>query len=211
LGNSAWTDRRWTNAIATGPETTAYDAGCDYPHHVYCFGVGTGSQPGPPGAIPGEKLVFVTRDAFSSALGGLAGADRRCADDAADAGLSGTYRAYLGSGTAVPYTPPSTRSGTARWYRPDGLEVGDLSVTPWKNAPILTATGQRLPSEALVWTGAPTPNLGGDTCGNWTGNEQEGIAWRAADSAPGLLQYSNIDWIEFLPCTASARLLCFGK
>lgn len=48
------------------------------------------------------KLLFVTSEQFNGALDGLAGADARCMNAAADAGLEGEYLAWLSDGTLGP-------------------------------------------------------------------------------------------------------------
>src|SRR5438067_1391069 len=46
---------------------------------------------------PPNKVVFVTSQIYTAALGGLAGADAKCQSLATGAGLTGTYKAWLSS------------------------------------------------------------------------------------------------------------------
>ena len=53
---------------------------------------------------PTPKLVFVTRQIFTANLGGVAGADAKCQTAAEDAGISGTFKAWIADGTSSPST-----------------------------------------------------------------------------------------------------------
>src|SRR5262245_41660475 len=60
-----------------------------------CTGVSSDptDQPRP---VTGNKRMFVTSTTYQGGnLGGLAGADAKCADRAAAAGLTGAYKAWL--------------------------------------------------------------------------------------------------------------------
>ncbi len=70
---------------------------------------------------PEPKTVFITSEIYTGALGGLAGADALCNGHAGDAGLSGTYMAWLGTGAATPNTR-FTRSA-APYVRTDGVTI----------------------------------------------------------------------------------------
>src|SRR5690606_31062308 len=81
---------------------------------------GTGGSGGgcAPGALcDGEyNYAFVTSQAYKGDLGGLEGADSICNELAADAGLPGTYVAWLSIST----TDARSRLGDASgWIRPD--------------------------------------------------------------------------------------------
>lgn len=69
------------------------------------------------------NIVFVTSQAvIPGQLGGIAGADAACDQDARMAGLPGTYVAWLSTST----TSAASRLGTARgWVRTDGLPFAD--------------------------------------------------------------------------------------
>src|SRR5437868_4155746 len=63
------------------------------------------------------NIVFVTSTRYTANLGGLAGADAICQAHATDAGLPGTYRAWISTAAEA----PATRFGGARgWARVDG-------------------------------------------------------------------------------------------
>jgi hypothetical protein len=62
---------------------------------------------------PNANFVFVTSRAYTGNLGGLAGADAICQTHAAEAGLPGTYVAWLATSTV---TAPS-RLAPARGFR----------------------------------------------------------------------------------------------
>ena len=81
------------------------------------------------------KRVFVTSTTYDGNLGGLAGADAKCAARAAAAGLSGTYKAWLSDQTtsaasrlthaAVPYKRTDGVAVANNWT---DLTDGDLAV-----------------------------------------------------------------------------------
>ena len=53
------------------------------------------------------KTVFVTSETYTGDLGGLAGADEKCNALASDAGLDGTYMAWLSGSAKIPPTSPA--------------------------------------------------------------------------------------------------------
>ena len=66
----------------------------------------------------GAKLVFTTSASYAGDLGGLAGADAKCAQSASTAGLDGTFVALLSDATTNANAPLSSQP---RMRRPIGL------------------------------------------------------------------------------------------
>lgn len=72
-----------------------------------CFALFSLDGYGPPAEIDGgdadsvapSRTIFVTGDTFNGSLGGLDGGDSKCQAAAADAGLDGSYRAWLSDGS----------------------------------------------------------------------------------------------------------------
>ncbi len=71
------------------------------------------------------NIAFVTGGSTGPNLGGLAGADNLCAAHAQQAGLQGTYRAWLSTSAVTAIS----RLGTARgWIRVDGKPFADTAA-----------------------------------------------------------------------------------
>jgi hypothetical protein len=122
---------------------------------------------------PGQtKRIFVSSNTYSGNLGGLAGADAKCAAMASAASLSGIFKAWLSdhSSTAasrlthanVPYVRTDGVVVAANWA---GLTSGTLqnpiSATETKTAPI---------NPTYVWTNTDSNGAehGQYNCYNWT-------------------------------------------
>ena len=166
------------------------------------------------------KTVFVTSTAITSNFGGIAAADALCAQEAAAAGLPGTYYAWLSDKTnsplarfahsEVPYVLPDGTVIAADW---DGLAA---TAPP----PIsLHANGSAAPPDdgapAQVWTGttidghADNFNNASNFCLDWTDNSisnQTLIGWVHA-------RMKQYDWTRanLVPCTGSGYLYCFQQ
>lgn len=140
-----------------------------------CGGGGGGSGGGSDDDPQIRHRIFVTSTGYNGNLGGLIGADIICTNDAAAAGISGSYRAILSSLT-VPANTRLTISGEV--YMKSG--TGDVVVFPagadfWNSAPqtfINIDENENLTNLAISeepWTG--TDPIGGiaaaTTCGEW--------------------------------------------
>ncbi len=137
---------------------------CNSALHLYCFETDHSTPQHPPAAQ--APIAFVSVGKLTG-VGGLAAADAVCANEAAAAGLDGTFVALLATSTAT----ARSRVGSGPWSRIDGVVVSQDLVT--FEAPIdLTATGS-LTAETRVWTGAATADATSTrTCGDW----QQGAA-----------------------------------
>jgi hypothetical protein len=173
-------------------------------------------------AIPG-KLVFVTSQTYPAAFGGLSAGDAICQGLATDAGLPGTYRAWLSDDTTA--AGARITPSPVPYVRPDGVLVAnnfaDLMVQA-RNAIFVTErctppppreAGSACPTAPyFVWTG--TLNNGsrnvGDNCSNWT---DSGLQLRGGSAAPGDVAY----WSSYCAgtgsgvCSGSALLYCLQQ
>lgn len=134
------------DAAVDAPAPAASDVGLD--------AQGDAPETGPP------AIVFRSRS-IDGAFGGVARADEICAEDAAAAGLVGTFVAYV---TTVGGPSPSSRLGGASgWARPDGLAVAlsreALSI-PLLHPIVLLADGT--PAAGSAWLGTTSD------CDGWT-------------------------------------------
>jgi hypothetical protein len=131
----------------------------------------------PPSWCPEIRFVFVGFPSGPSpAISGIADVDALCNDEAAAAGLPGSYKAWLSDSTSDARDRLTHHSGP--YVRVDGVIVADnwTDLTDGSlQSPIdVTADGQGGPSTAPVWTGTDTSGVKigsdpGDFCGDWTG------------------------------------------
>jgi len=162
----------------------------------------------------GAYYVFVTSGKWSGNLGGLAGADTKCAAAAASASLPGKYKAWLSAGNssalerlahpAVPYIRIDNVVVATSW---DGLVSKDLSAPinrTEKNMLVAVMPTDDCDPVAAVWTGTQPNGLGvPQTCSDWT------TAGMATGSF-GLLTSTDAKWTaacQYL-CETPARLYC---
>ncbi|MEZ4398852.1 MAG: hypothetical protein R3B06_02445 [Kofleriaceae bacterium] len=154
------------------------------------------------------NLVFVTSTTTTGNIGGLAGADAKCQSAAAQAGLAGTYRAWLSTSTANAIDRLGTASG---WTLVDGR--------PFANTKADLAAGRIFYPITLDETGAARPfnsawtatNSDGtwisvdNACSNWTSTANVGVTAGSTLGASG-------SWTAYSgnPCTSPLRLYCFG-
>jgi hypothetical protein len=165
--------------------------------------------------------VFVTSHQFSAALGGLAGADTLCQTAATNAGLKGTFVAWLSddSHNAVSRICPTT----APFVLVDGttvaIGVAGLTSNQLQHAIDETETGQAAPltptacndGELAVWTGTEYTGSGqpGFNCQNWTSTSAN------ADGVVGYAQATSGAWTYGCSgtpiCNGIASLYCIGQ
>lgn len=177
----------------------------------------SGSSSGTSGTSGGPKLFFTSRQLYPGNLGGLAGADARCAAEALDAGLGGTFRAWLSTSTA----DAKTRISGGPWVFRNGekaLSPSSAGVSP-DNFLRYDARGGDLlfEPELDVWTG--TGELGlldssKATCLDWTSNATAQLG------AFGTLGAIGSRWTHEIPfgndppgrsCSETLRLYCFEQ
>jgi hypothetical protein len=194
------------SAVGCGTIQGAEDAGGD-DGAVADAGAGA-DAPEPDAPLP-NNFVFVTSSTHTGALGGLNGADAVCAARAQEAGLPGTYVAWLSTES----TDAIDRLGTARgWVRPDGKpfvdRLEDLVEGRILFPPRLDETGTDLLVEA-IWTasrgtGVFLPDQ--TSCGGWTSSDPSSTA-RVGSSDGGFVSWTTA---SSDPCSVQNHLLCFG-
>lgn len=200
------TGNPWRGADGWSSGTRAI-GGCVSSHHLYCFGVGRDVAIAPAPEV--GPRIFLS----SSWIGtdGIAAADARCAQDAATAGLPGTFRAFLST---------TTQSAAARGtpvgplVRPDGVRVaaswaaflaGELDAAPAAYAN--TATYPRTRGIPLtVWSGSPNPSSVGadaDSCRDWNMSNGTALVGDGRDTMSSYFGFLIVD-----PCTSSHPVYC---
>ncbi|MBI4826419.1 MAG: hypothetical protein HY807_08360 [Nitrospirae bacterium] len=161
-----------------------------------------------------DLTVFVSSDSYSGDLNGITGADRTCQELADDAGLSGTYKAWLS--TSRGYSPADSWDHSDQnyvltdetiiaydWY---DLADGELNTSIWLNQ---YANGQ---SDDYVWTGTeydgyPAGSFGdaSEFCDDWTSdNNEANIGYSSAYYE----DWTDYDW-EY--CDNYYHIYCFEQ
>lgn len=157
------------------------------------------SQSGEPRLDPGRMSFFLTSvgSGDGANLGGLAGADRHCAQLAQAAGSRKTqWRAYLSAAAANGAAAVNARDriGTGPWYNARGVLVANNVAELHADAPLLQKNTQLTERGAVVNGRGDTPNRhdiltgsqadgtlppgdGDRTCSNWTSTLADGSAW----------------------------------
>ena len=157
------------------------------------------------------KRVFTTSLTYDGALGGLAGADAKCAAAASGAGLTGTWTAWISDGAT---NAIERITDVGPWSLLDGTVAFDdkamLAVHPHVPLDIDEHAAQTF---ACVWTGTlATGAKAPATCASWTST---------TDVGGGVIGTGAIDgrWTDDAahgPCGASTcadkfRLYCFEQ
>jgi hypothetical protein len=168
-----------------------------------------------PDAAKGPRILFVTSDRFNGSLGGVAGADNKCTALAADAGLNGSYVAWVGSGTSGPAAriPDPTRAIVYPDGTPVASNLADLATTGPRAPIVVTEKKSKLGAAACtddrVWTNTTAagdiaaPSL---DCSSWGNVTTSGNA--------GQLGGAHDEWTDGCPqqnCDGNAHLYCFQK
>lgn len=165
------------------------------------------------------KLVFVTAATVSGALGGIESGDALCEKEAADAGLTGSFRAWLSDGL----DPPAARfvKSTLPYVLPG--EAHEVVAADWLalvtgelQSPIFrTATGEPAATEAscespdaMAWTHARATGspAAGDGCSGFLADVGVALA--------GQVRGTSLAWSEGCPdvdCELALRLYCFEQ
>ena len=149
-----------------------------------------------------SKLVFVTSTGYDGNLGGIAGADAKCAAAASAAGRSGTFKAWIGTAGVAPAT--SFVQSAVPYVLPNGQKIADdwADLTDgFIDAPINVTEFGVGTFSTQVWTAvAPggTSNL--VDCLGWSSNASGALG------GYGLDINTNSSWTQTgaLSCTCRA-------
>ncbi len=171
-----WTDESSAESFRRGEShhvhpdwTSRSNIVCSQNARVYCFGIDE-NTPVPPPASQTGRIAFATAQVIASE-GGLQAFDDACAEEAAGAGLPGTYLAAVA--TSMSSVALRFELGGEPWVNTLGQVViadpADLDA----GLPVLGAAirwdAEGNPAVDRVWTGAPTTGaLGTQTCGDWS-------------------------------------------
>lgn len=184
------------------------DGGCSSSStHASSSPTGTATKTPTPGLSSNHQRVFITSTRFSGAVGGLDAADMYCHSAATDAGLAGTYRAWLSTSS----TNASDRIGdVGPWY-----STRDIVVFSSKAALREAPTSDMLDEHGAA-SATPDPWTGTDAHGAASGSDCEG--WTngtgTATATTGTGFASDVEWgggVTTLHCDATAPLICFQQ
>jgi hypothetical protein len=157
------------------------------------------------------KIVFVTSQTHSGDFGGISGADAFCQTSASNAGLSGTFYAWL-SGSSYSTSPAARFTQSAIPYElTDGTVVAndwaDLTGGSINHAINIDEYGNSS-SSSFVFSFTQTdgsPGLFGSAnsscygddchCNNWTNSNGQGSP--IPGSAVGQVNSTNDDWTDY--------------
>ncbi|MDF1562486.1 MAG: hypothetical protein P1V51_05555 [Deltaproteobacteria bacterium] len=160
-------------------------------------------------------LVFITSTQYTGNLGGVSGANQKCQQHAVNAGLPGTYKAWI-SGTG--YSPGTQ---LRQWTAPIVLRDGTVVVNDWPDL-LDSSISHGIDQDEL---GNPGPAMSSPGCGHaYTGTWPSGGAvsatWRCAEwtadtgqaSVWGRSDLTNFGWTQWCSggsCAYLASLYCF--
>lgn len=155
------------------------------------------------------KIVFITNSQYSGNLGGLSGADAKCQSEAQNAGLPGTFKAWLSDDTGAASTRLSHYSykyilttGTAIAYNwtdlTDGTLLNPININQFGDT-----------KDANAWTASNsngTHNNTGFNCSNWSVSDTS-----TAYNGSGGSTVSTWSQNSRVACTTNTSLYCFEQ
>lgn len=161
---------------------------CNVASPIYCFGIDH-DAPLPDASVEGRR-AFVTLGAFSPDLS-LAKADELCADEAAAAGLEGSFKALLATSEEAPIARFSLEGPT--WVRTDGTLLWEKAEHAADRPPlaaiVLGADGETVRENRWVVVGSSRlDEVGTATCDDWSdATSEEEVVTGFANQAVGWL------------------------
>jgi len=173
-----------------------------------------------PSSQPSETpylTVFVTSTTHRGNLGGVSGADNKCQDLAENAGLVGTFKAWISSGSISPAQSWSAPTPDLPYYLPDGTtKVADgwehlfnAKYNEFHHAIDQNENGQTVTEAFQAWTNT-----------NWNGNRastDDCDGWRSSGSSSqgkfgGVQDKDHYwSWKGAVNCNWEIRLYCIQQ
>ena len=205
VGGPAWTSSPYASRS------------CYSQNRIYCFGIDRETP------LPEAKPIG-TRKAFVSSPwtigGGRKSADEQCQKDANDAGLKGSFKAFLALSDEAAIDRFDLEGRT--WTRTDGVaivaEAKDIATGNLIAAFDHTADGELWHDPwNPVFSGAERPWLVGSdeygdlTCYDWTGDGEYPFRWKGGDSPKtNWWWFHQIGYVAF-NCDFTHRLYCLEE
>ncbi len=159
------------------------------------------------------NVAFVTKQTYSANLGGLDGADQKCNLEASDAGLAGTYVAWLSTSKVNAIDRLGSATG---WVRPDGKAITE---TPAELAsgkmfhPIRIAADESDIGSVSVQTATSREgklSALSDTCNDFTFGESTGEIRRVGIGDSNGMASAFTSFGTSDGCHVKRPLYCFG-
>ena len=187
-------------ACASSEANDVADAGTD-------AGADAGTDAGTDAGVS-ERRVFVTSTTQTASLGGIDGADALCASQAAEAGLSGEFKAWL-STVDSPVADRFVRS-TQPYVLVDGTRIADDwdDLTDRTIQAIINLDASSTPRGDDVWTGTLPSGL------SYIHTDCDGFTSGTVGAALcGTTQSINAGWTasQVPRCDTPLRLFCFEQ
>jgi len=160
------------------------------------------------GACVVAKRMFVSSTVSTGNLGGLAGADARCAALASAAGLPGTFKAWLSDSTHSAASRLTHFTGPYYRVHEDTLMIVATSWADLINTTeVAVATDEHGTGQpSSTWTGTNwNGEAAGPFCQDWTSATSADLGTR------GIATGASIEWTAYgpIPCdTNNVRLYC---
>ena len=163
------------------------------------------------------RVVFVTGQLYNGDLGGLAGADAKCAASALTGLLSGDveWLAWLSDGTTSPTSPGRMDTTFTGYYK---LTTGEVFAHGWTDIvdgmhdkPIGISQNQVPPPAPLAaWsnTTADGASFGAEHCDGWTSPDLD-VDGRFGDVSASDAAWTDAEVSNPIPCVSSFHLYCF--
>lgn len=157
------------------------------------------------------KRIFVTASAYNGNLGGISGADAKCASDA-NKPATGTYKAYIVDGTNRRLCTTAYCTGTSEhidWVTTIGRNYirADQSVLIGQAAfaGLLSSMSNGISSASNAsWTGMAITYVSGSNCTSWTSSSGAVQGYTGDSQATGNPHYQNSAPV----CSTTNRLYC---
>lgn len=163
-----------------------------------------------------DKRVFLTSTTYTGNLGGVAGADQKCQDQAANAGLKGTWRAWVSVARSSVNSRFTRTSGN--YIKLDGSVIahGWADLTDGQldaNGINITEQGKTVVAQTSVWT---STSVTGETVAYTDGTSNCSAFTSIDNGAISLIGFSATGtsaWTSAYPdiCAKSFPLYCFEQ
>lgn len=149
------------------------------------------------------RRVFTTNGRYQGNFGGLGGADTKCGDEAAGAGLPRSFKAWLSTAASPAITRLSAASGP--FVSTDYKRIASSLTNSTLAVPLnVDANGKLITDTINVWTGTtPSGAAAPANCNGWTSSDAEGAAGQMNATSDKWTFNSNA-----VRCSTDFRLYC---
>jgi len=178
------------------------------------------------GGSSNEKVAFVTSSTYNGNLGGISGADAKCASAATGAGLSGTYLAWIAL-VDDSYNPNiGFTQATIPYELVDGTQIADNYTDLTDDGSLVAGDGidallnldenGSVVKNDYVWSDVEadgtriSATAGTDTCSDWTDGTASSTA-RIGSTGAMYRDWTAIYGGDLFDCDQTLHLYCFEQ